>query len=213
MICCNTGARTRRLMMTRARFRAYGVHRVLWRTPGGPRNPTRERNSPRIATFPLKRSAILARPFGPGEPSLRFMYLDGDKEETPSKYYCMWKILSSRVSPLMHSCQTRPHVAGRTRVQYQTREQLKLPLTDEPSGYTSRLRNELQSCMQGREDLIFLWRRKDIQWSISHFLSFSLFLARASVHTWWDDELFQFDFHAHWRVSIICQLSLDTLLL
>lgn len=200
MICCNTGARTRRLMMTRARFRAYGVHRVLDELLEvlGIRQSRRSLNSPRSFVW-LSSSWELT------EPPSRIGNLDGDEEETASKYYCMWKILSPRISPIpMHSCEIRPHVAGRTRVQYQTRKQLEfLSPTSPPIIHLDLKTNYNLVCRE--EGFDFCGVEK-----ISSDLSFSLFLslARASVHVWRDDELFQFDFYAHWRVSIFASFHL-----
>jgi len=200
MICCNTGARTRRLMMTRARFRAYSVHRVLdeflgiWRVEELVDN----RNSLNIS-----RSSSDFRSWRTSsDPPLYVGDLDGNEEETSSKYYCTCEKYFLWVSSYPYALlRTRPHVVA---FACNTKRANSLTSShDESSGYTSRLKNELQSCMRGGE-IWFLWRRKDIQWSISFFLS----LAHASVHVWWDDELFQFDFHAHWRVSIFASYHL-----
>jgi len=201
MICCNTGARTRRLMMTRARFRAYSVHRVLdefleiWRVEELVDN----RNV--LLTF-----CDFCLTFGVEEPPpilhcISEILMEMRKKHLQNIIVRVKNTFSGSHLTLTHSWETRPHVVA---LACNTKRANSLTSShDESSGYTSRLKNELQSCMRGGE-IWFLWRRKDIQWSIS----FSLSLARASVHVWWDDELFQFDFHAHWRVSIFASYHL-----
>lgn len=161
MICCNTGARTRRLMMTRARFRAYGVHRVL---------------DELLEVLGIRQSDFRAP--GRTEPPSRIEDLDGDEEETPSKYYCTWKILSPRISPIpMHSCEIRPHVAGRTRVQYQTRKQLEfLSPTSPPIIHLDLKTNYNLVC---REEGFDFCGVEKISSDLSLSLFFSLLHARA----------------------------------
>lgn len=129
------------------------------------------KNSPRQSRrrFPLiTRSSSDFIGAGRTEPPSCIGDPDGDEEETPSKYYCMWKILSSRVSPTP----MRPHAAARTRVQYQPRKQLNFLSPTSPPV----IHLDLETILYGGGRTWLLWRRKDIQWSISLF-HFSLFLS------------------------------------
>lgn len=210
MICCNTGARTRRLMMTRVRFRAYGVHRVLDELPEvlGIRQSRR--------CFPLTRSlrpTLLALE----EPSLRVVYRRSrwrwGRDTFKILLYVKNTLFPRLTYPYAFSRDARPHIAARTRVQHQPREQLNFLSPTSPPVIHLDLETILYA---GGGRVWFLWRRKDIQWSISFFLLFFLSLSlsrtreraylmrRWVISVWFSCSLASFH---------ICQLSLDTLLL
>jgi len=204
MICCNTGARTRRLTITRARFRAYGVHRVLDELLEvlGIRRVEEFADNLDVCSrlSELKdRASVVYR---------RFRWRWG-RDIFKILYACMWKILSPRVSSTpMHSCETHPHDATRTRVYIYTKRANRLNFLSSTSSPIIHLDLKTNYNLVCREEGFDFCSVEKISSDLSLFFSFSLFPARASVHVWWDDELFQFDFHAHWRVSIIASYHL-----
>jgi len=93
----------------------------------------------------------LSLTFGVEEsPPLYIGDLDGNEEETPSKYYCTCEKYFLWVSSYPYALlRTRPHVVA---LACNTKRANSLTSShNESSGYTSRLKNELQSCMRGGE--------------------------------------------------------------
>lgn len=166
--------------MTRARLRAYDVHRVL---------------DEFLEVFEIRYVEEKSSTFNAPRPSSDFRSWrteslsrdrrswDVDEEETPSKYYCIWKIFSSRVLPTLYCSFLRDTSARRgsqIHVQYQTRKQLNfLSPTNSPVIHLYLETNYNLVCREG--GIWFLWHRKDIQWSISLFLLLSLSHARACM--------------------------------
>ncbi|KAL6258815.1 hypothetical protein P5V15_010761 [Pogonomyrmex californicus] len=172
--------------MTRARFRAYGVHRVFDKLLGGPLRDLRRVEE-------LESSTRFSYD-GAGEPSFRGISKISMEieEEIPSKYYYYYyyymknTLFPDLVSIPTHSHESHPLVAGRTRVQYQTRKNSLISSHRRALRYTPRLRNEFTILYAGTRDLISVASKRypdlSLFSSLSLSLSLSLFLhARACM--------------------------------
>jgi len=162
------------------------------------------KNSPIISTFVLDfRSWRIESPSCIGD-------LDGDEEEISSKYYMLvcekYSLLGSHLPLCILARHIRTTQLALACIYTKRANRLNfLSSTSSPVIHLDLKTNYNLVC---REEGFDFCSVEKISSDLSLFFSFSLFPARASVHVWWDDELFQFDFHAHWRVSIIASYHL-----
>lgn len=83
-----------------------------------------------------------------------------------------YSLPGSHLPPYASLRDTSARRGSHSRANTKRANSLTSSLTDEPSGYTSRLKNELQSCMRGGRDLIFVTSKRYPVIYLSFSLSF-----------------------------------------